>query len=311
VTPSTTLGPNDKKSDRQSQVETITVVDRLMKIFLLAATNQEVCRPSKDDVKMDEPRGDTDRHELKVKILSLLHLLAVTHRRESATEDVAGSEWEGWQALAQAGSFLFSVLIKTTFVDSYRLCNVDGAVGHRLLVPQYIQRIGSAVEIIHKMIFPQSSSSSPISSRTPMNLISRLKQESGPFASALSTLSVPLSCSSSSSSTSGTRSRATMMVIGTHNNIYHEFVVCFSKLGWLDDRTPAEPSSFAFPWDPRKTHFGTLFNSQLPLHVFAKLDLLADLAWDVLSSVASPDELDEWRRAALDEDSSDDESPKS
>lgn len=38
---------------------------------------------------------------------------------------------------------------------------------------------------------------------------------------------------------------------------------------------------------------------------------VSDLAWDVLSSVASPDELDEWRRAALDEDSSDDESPKS
>ncbi|KNZ58558.1 uncharacterized protein VP01_1906g4 [Puccinia sorghi] len=302
VTPSTTLDPNNKKTAQQSEVETTTVVDRLMKIFLLAATNREVCRPSKGDVKVDESRGDTDRHELKVKILSLLHLLAVMYRGESATEDVAGGEWGGWQALAQAGSFLFSVLIKTTFVDSYRLCNVDGAVGHRLLVPQYIQRIGLAVEIIHKMIFPQSSSSSPISSRTPMNLINRLKQESAPFASALSTLSVPPS-SSSSSSTSGT-------------------TMCFSKLGWLDDRTPAEPSSFPFPWDPRKTHFGTLFNSQLPLHLFAKLDLLAgqltlmlvrvsDLAWDVLSSVASPDELDEWRRAALDEDSSDDESPKS
>jgi hypothetical protein len=33
----------------------------------------------------------------------------------------------------------------------------------------------------------------------------------------------------------------------------------------------------------------------------------ADLAYDVLASVASPDELDEWKRCALDDDSDSDE----
>ncbi|KAA1063973.1 hypothetical protein PGT21_008705 [Puccinia graminis f. sp. tritici] len=56
----------------------------------------------------------------KLKILSFLHLLAITHRRNPLhllpSDNRAAHEWDGWQALTSAGSSLFSSLIKTVFV---------------------------------------------------------------------------------------------------------------------------------------------------------------------------------------------------
>ncbi|WAR52828.1 hypothetical protein PtB15_2B256 [Puccinia triticina] len=241
----------------------MTVVDRLLKVFLLAATNLP-------GATADDP----DRHGLKVKILCLLHLLAINHHRQHqpSADDLAGAEWTGWKALESAGSCLFSVLLKTIFVDSYRLWNVDGAVGHRQLVPRYVERITLSVQIIHKSVFPQSSSSSCSSPRTPLNLVHRIKQESPVFLSTLSSLP-------------------------------------FAKLAWLDYLTPSANTSFPFPWDPDYRHFAPMFNQLLPRHLFPKLDLMADLAFDVLSSFASPDELDEWKQCALDDDDEDEEDP--
>jgi hypothetical protein len=90
------------------------------------------------------------------------------------------------------------------------------------------------------------------------------------------------------------------MIIGTHNNIYHEFIVCFSKLSWLDYLNPFSTSTsnqnqnhnhhhnedsgddriemlaaFPFPWDPPLRHFGHVFNRHLDKHLFFKLDLIA------------------------------------
>ncbi|OAV94854.1 hypothetical protein, variant [Puccinia triticina 1-1 BBBD Race 1] len=168
----------------------MTVVDRLLKVFLLAATNLP-------GATADDP----DRHGLKVKILCLLHLLAINHHRQHqpSADDLAGAEWTGWKALESAGSCLFSVLLKTIFVDSYRLWNVDGAVGHRQLVPRYVERITLSVQIIHKSVFPQSSSSSCSSPRTPLNLVHRIKQESPVFLSTLSSLPSAFFSSSSPS----------------------------------------------------------------------------------------------------------------
>ncbi|KAA1108522.1 hypothetical protein PGT21_015366 [Puccinia graminis f. sp. tritici] len=328
------------EAEKTEESSSSTVVDRIMKLYLVTATNQE--SDSRGNRKIAE---DPDRHSLKLKILSLLHLLAITHRPNPLhlppSEERAAHEWDGWQALASAGSSLFSSLIKTVFVDAYRLWNLDGTVYHRLLVPRLIERIELSVQILHKTLYPQSSSSSTntktnaATTRTPMCLVSRLKQESPHFAATLSSLSTPRpNPSSSSSSSSSVYFRPIVpMIIGTHNNIYHEFIVCFSKLSWLDYLNPFSTSTsnpnqpnqnpnqnedpgddriemvaaFPFPWDPPLRHFGHVFNRHLDKHLFFKLDLIADLAYDILSSVASPDELEEWRQCSIDDDSGSDD----
>ncbi|KAA1083263.1 hypothetical protein PGT21_015051 [Puccinia graminis f. sp. tritici] len=333
------------EAEKTEESSSSTVVDRIMKLYLVTATNQE--SDSRGNRKIAE---DPDRHSLKLKILSFLHLLAITHRPNPLhlppSEERAAHEWDGWQALASAGSSLFSSLIKTVFVDAYRLWNLDGTVYHRLLVPRLIERIELSVQILHKTLYPQSSSSSTstktnaATTRTPMCLVSRLKQESPHFAATLSSLSTPRPNPSSSSSSSTSTSSSVYfrpivpMIIGTHNNIYHEFIVCFSKLSWLDYLNPFSTSTsnqnhqhhnqnqnedqngddrielvaaFPFPWDPPLRHFGHVFNRHLDKHVFFKLDLIADLAYDILSAVASPDELEEWRLCSIDDDSGSDD----
>ncbi|PLW06664.1 hypothetical protein PCANC_03128 [Puccinia coronata f. sp. avenae] len=313
VTPRETAEPS-----RSEVVEegSMTVVDRLMKMMMVAATHQEVYRAGSGSTGTGAV-GDGDRHGLKVKMLSLLHMLAAPHHH-GGQQPSADAEWAGWQALPVAGSFVFSALIKTIFNDVYRLWNADGAVGHRVRVPLYVERIALAVEAVHKMVFPQQPSAGSNGPR-PLNLIHRLKQETGPFGAvlgALSALFVPSSPATTtttvaeggSAAAAGTTTKATTtMVIGTHSTVYHEFVVCFSKLAWLDYVTPTASSSYPFPWIPAQKHFASLFLCDLPKHLFWKLDLVADLAYDVLASVASPDELDEWKRCALDDDSDEEE----
>ncbi|KAI9625064.1 hypothetical protein H4Q26_016451 [Puccinia striiformis f. sp. tritici PST-130] len=309
----TTLGKqtsNTKKKEMENESRVgnkITVVDRIMKIYLIAATNQGF--DSGSSVRSETRKMDYDRHSLKQKILTLLHLLAITdpqegggEEEEEEEEDQAEKEFDGWQRLARSSSSLFSILIKTIFVDSYRLWNREASIDHRSFIPKYIERIESSLDIIHKTLFPQSSSST----RQPLNLISRIKAESVPFSETLTSLS-------SSSSSSSNKSRS-LFIIGNSNNIYHEFILCFSKLAWLDLLSPKNSSEFIFPWSSSSSSsavenddsFSKAFHCNLSKLFFNKLDIIAgraiDLAYDVLSSVASPDELDEWKRSAIDED---------
>lgn len=316
----------------------ISVIDRLMRILALSLNDHYRQTPKPDQERIAAPEGrkpgyekmidseaqDFDRFndELKIKVLVILNLLGIKSSPDSYFNSSSSQKeppeddlhpLNGFQAMAQSSKFLFSILIQSIFFDSFFLWNCDGSIFHKLQIPKCIERIELAIELVSKIVFNNQ--------KDPINLIERLKRESNECSQLPSSL-LPTGSSSSTG----------LKALFGFQNIYHEFIISFAKLSFSDLVVPhhhhhqqQQPQQTQSRQDPpyhqvRKhpsvqddpklgstSNHVLHFRNYLSNDLVNRLDNIGDLAYDLLQSVASPDELDEWRLCSIEEEEEDDD----